>query len=135
MDPCLKGNVCETWARVFSLLVLRVLPIHLQGLYVPYVILTCTLHVYKPAVWPVASRRLLFDIKFVTLLLREFNLFALANLYYPAIRLPHIVNNICSTLACIYMHDGMQEKLKVCWIPWLIIQLFSSHRHSGVLSP
>ena len=45
--------------------------------------LTCTLHVYKPSVQPAASNSLFLDIQGVTLLLRQFTLFAHANLYYP----------------------------------------------------
>ena len=48
----------------------------------PYDILTCTLHVYKPTVWPVASRSLFLDIQVVTLLLGKYTLFACANLNY-----------------------------------------------------
>ena len=44
--PCLEGNLQEAWARAFSLLVLQVLIIHLQGLRVPYNTLACTLHVF-----------------------------------------------------------------------------------------
>ena len=51
-----------------SLLVLQVLPIHLQGLHMPYRTLTCTLHVYKATVRPVASRSLFLDIPVVTFL-------------------------------------------------------------------
>ena len=36
MHPCLKGNVREAWARAFSLLVLQVLSIYLQGLHMLY---------------------------------------------------------------------------------------------------
>ena len=34
--PCLKGNLHKAWASAFSLLVLQVLSIHLQGLHVLY---------------------------------------------------------------------------------------------------
>ena len=46
MHPCLKSNVQEAWAHAFYLLVLQVLPSHVQGLHVPYNTLACTLHVY-----------------------------------------------------------------------------------------
>ena len=68
-------------AYVHSLLVLQDLPINLKGLHVLYDTLTCTLHVYKPTVQPVASRRLFFDVQVVTFLLREYTLFARANLF------------------------------------------------------
>ena len=58
-----------------------------------YDTLTCTLHVYKPTVGPVASRRLFFDVQVVTLLLGEYTLI--------------FFNNICSTLTCVYAYDGM----------------------------
>ena len=51
---------------------LQVLPIKLQGLPVAYHTLTCTLHVYKPTVQPVAGCSLFLDIQVVTLLLKEF---------------------------------------------------------------
>ena len=63
--PCLKGYLREACASAFSLLLLQVLLIHLQGLYLPYYTLTCTLHVYKPTVWPVASRSLFLVIQVV----------------------------------------------------------------------
>ena len=72
MHPCLKGNVREAWARAFSLLVLQILPICLQGLHVSYHTLACTFHVYKSNVCPVASRSLFVNIQVVTLLLGEF---------------------------------------------------------------
>ena len=53
---------------------------YLQGLQVPYDTLTCTLHAYKPTVWPVASCGLFLDNQEVTLLLGELTLFAPANL-------------------------------------------------------
>ena len=59
---------------LFFLLVLQVLPIYLQGLHVPYNTLTCTVHVNKPTVQPVASQSLFLDVQIVTLLLGEFNL-------------------------------------------------------------
>ena len=45
-----------------------------------YHTLICTLYVYKPTVLPVASGSLFLDIQLVTLLLKEFTLFARANL-------------------------------------------------------
>ena len=87
MHPCLKGNIRETLGHVFSLLVLSILPIYLQSLQVMYDTLTCTLHVYKPTVWLVASRSLFLDFQPVRLLLGQFTLFAHANLYYPTNRL------------------------------------------------
>ena len=76
----------EAWASSFSLLVLEVLPMYLQVLHVLYDILMYTLHVYKPQVWPVASRILFLDIQVVILSLGEFSLFAHANLYHPTTR-------------------------------------------------
>ena len=87
MHPCLKGNLREGCAHAFSLLVLLVLPINLQGLHVLHDTLTCTLHVYKPTVQPVASSRLSFDVQVEALLLGEYSLFARANPYYPTTRL------------------------------------------------
>ena len=70
--------------------------------------LMCTLHVYKPTVQPVASRRLFFDLQVVTIWLVEFTLLARANLYYPTTRLRlYFFTNICSTLTCVYTYDGM----------------------------
>ena len=46
--------------------------------------LMCTLHVYKPTVRLVASSTLFLDIQVMTLLLREFTLFA--NFSYPTTR-------------------------------------------------
>ena len=68
MHPCLKDNIRETLGHVFSLLVLSILPIYLQSLHVMYDTLTCTLHVYKPTVWLVASRSLFLDFQPVRLL-------------------------------------------------------------------
>ena len=85
-NPFLKGNLQEAWARAFSLLVLQVLPTLLQGLPVPYNTLTCSLHVYKPTVQPVASCVLFLYIQVVTFLLKEMTLFARANLCYPTTR-------------------------------------------------
>ena len=47
----------------------------------------CTLHMYKPAVQPVASRSMFLDIQVLTSLLRKFILFPRANLCYPTTRL------------------------------------------------
>ena len=52
-----------------------------------YHTLTCTLHVYKPTVQPVASRGLFLDIQALTLLLEQFTLLICVNLYYPTSRL------------------------------------------------
>ena len=60
--PFLKGNLRETCTLAFPLQVLQDLPIHLQGLHMPYNALTWTLHVYKPTVRPVAISSLLFDL-------------------------------------------------------------------------
>ena len=76
-----------TCTRAFPLQVLQDLPIHLQGLHMPYNTLTCILHIYKPTVRPVASSSLFFDFQIVTLLLAEYTLFARANLCYPTTRL------------------------------------------------
>ena len=38
------------------------IPIHLQGLHMPYNTLVCTLHVHKPIVRPIASSSLFFDL-------------------------------------------------------------------------
>ena len=54
----------------------------------------CTLHVYKPTVRPVASRRLLFDIQVVTLLLGNYALSAPANLCYP-VREVYVLEKLC----------------------------------------
>ena len=43
---CLNGNLQEAWACTFSLLVLQVFPIHLQGLHMLYNTLGCALPVY-----------------------------------------------------------------------------------------
>ena len=48
MHPYLKANLQETCTHAFSLIMLQVLPIHLQGVQVPYNTLAYTLHVYKP---------------------------------------------------------------------------------------
>ena len=42
-----------------------------------------TLHVHKPSVLPIAGGSLFLDFEVVTLLLKEFTMFALENLYYP----------------------------------------------------
>ena len=44
------------------------------------------IYIYKPTVWPVASRNLFLDIQVMKLLFGQFTLFARANLYYPTIR-------------------------------------------------
>ena len=67
MHQCLKGNVEEAWGRTFSLLVLPVFSIYLQGLYVLHNTLRSTLHENIPTVWPVASRSLFLDMQVVTL--------------------------------------------------------------------
>ena len=72
--------------------------------------LTCTLHIHKPTVQPVASCSLFLDIQEVTMLLGECTLIARANLYYPTIRLRSYFSTIfvaylrvytCS-MGCIY---------------------------------
>ena len=76
---------------MLSLLVLQVLPIHLQGLHLLHDAHVCTMHGYnKPILQPVLSRSLILDVQVVTHLLGEYTLFAGANLYYPTTRLPHI---------------------------------------------
>ena len=52
MHPCLKGNVPGAWASAFSLLVLQVLTIYLQGLHVPCHTCTSALLVHKITVQP-----------------------------------------------------------------------------------
>ena len=69
----LKGNVQEAWAHAFSLLELQLF--QFTGYALLYNTVTCTLHVYKPTVWPVASHRLLFDIQVVKFLFGEYTLF------------------------------------------------------------
>ena len=70
------------------ILLASVLHVSLHGLHMPYDTLTCTLHVYKPTVQPVASHSLFLDIQVVTLLLGGFTLFANAHaLYRPTTRL------------------------------------------------
>ena len=66
--PFLKTNLREAWTCAFSLLVLHMLPIHLQGLHLTYDTLACTLHVHKLTVQPVASHSLFLDIQVVTLM-------------------------------------------------------------------
>ena len=87
MHLFLKGNLRETCTCAFPLQVLQDLPVHLQGLHVPYYTLTCTLHPYQVAVGPVSIHSLLFDVQVVTLLLGKYTLFACANLCYPTTRL------------------------------------------------
>ena len=77
----------ETLTRVFPLQVLQDLPIHLQDLQVSYNTLMCILHPYYPAVGPVASGSLVFDVQVVTLLLGKYALFAHVNLCYSTTRL------------------------------------------------
>ena len=68
----------------------------------------CTLHVYKPTLQPVASRRLFFDVQVVTLLLGEHTLFACANIYYPTTRL-------CSYFSAIFVaHLGVYARMMGC---------------------
>ena len=61
-----RGNLQDGWAHTFSLLVLQVFPIHLEGLHVLYNTLTCTVHVHKPTVRPEDRCRLFFNIQVVT---------------------------------------------------------------------
>ena len=97
----------ETCTRAFPLQVLQDLPIHLQGLHMPYNTLTCTLHVYKPTIRPVASSSLLFDLQAVTLLLQEYTLFAHANLLFAHAK-PGYVHIFQQYLqhTCVYIHVG-----------------------------
>ena len=68
-----------------------------------YHTLTCTLHVYKPTVRPVARHRLFFDIQVGGTLVEKIHL-----VYTCKSLLPHyqtmlvFFNNICSTLAFVY---------------------------------
>ena len=113
--PCLKEHLRETWAWIFSLLVLQVLPIHLQGLNVQYDTLTCILHVYRPSVRPVADYSLFLDIQVVTLLSGEYTLFAWVNLYYLTTRLPRSFQQYSQHT---YLHDFRLFKIswKTCQI-------------------
>ena len=61
------------------------------------------LHVYKPTVQLIASHSLCLVSQVVTFSLGDCSLYACANLLYPTISYV----NICSTLMCVYMYDGM----------------------------
>ena len=79
----------------------------------PYHTLMCTLHVYKPIVWPVASRSLFLDIHVVTLLLGQLTLFACANRYYPTTRLRTYFSTIFVGHLYVYTHTmGCERSLK-----------------------
>ena len=118
MHPCLKGNLREAWACAFSLLVLQVLPIHLLALYVLYDTLTCTLHVYKPTIQPVANHSLFLEIQVVTLLLGEYTLFARANLNIPTTRLPYIFQQYSQHT---FMHVHIQHDVREALVTTLCI--------------
>ena len=51
MYPCLNRNLQEAWAHAFSLLVLQVLIIYLQGLHLAYHTCTYALHVHTVCSW------------------------------------------------------------------------------------
>ena len=68
--------------------------------------LTCTWHVYKPTVRPVASCSLFLDIQVVTLLMGEYTLLAHTN---PSTRLPHIFQQY-SQHTYMYIHISCDVK-------------------------
>ena len=78
---------------------------------------TCTLHVYKPTVWPVASSSLFFDFQVVTMLLAEYTLFAHANLCYPITRLCSYFSTIFTAHLRVYTYTmGCKRGLsKICF--------------------
>ena len=86
-------------------------PIYIQSLHILYDTLVCILYVYKATVWLVASCSLdiwIFGYTGCDTLVGTIHFICLCKSLLPHYQATLIfVNNICSTLACVYMYDGM----------------------------